>query len=68
MPNEKLLTQPLIDISFRLDCGMSHVTDEECREHLLKIVPENEKESIQTEKFGEIKDKYALLPSAVRYR
>ncbi|KAH8807238.1 hypothetical protein F5884DRAFT_880047 [Xylogone sp. PMI_703] len=40
------------------DCGMSHVTDEECREHLLKIAPEDEKESIKKENFGEIRGSF----------
>jgi carbonic anhydrase len=43
------------------DCGMSHVSDEECRQHLMKIVPENEKEAIRGEKFGEIRDRYVFI-------
>lgn len=39
---------------------MTHVTDEEVREHLRGIVPEDEKESIQEEQFGEIRGSYVF--------
>jgi carbonic anhydrase len=39
---------------FRSDCGMTHVSDQEVRDHLMSIAPET-KEKIENTNFGEIR-------------